>query len=192
MIEQYEATGPVMSLRQMMNRLMEDAFIMPHTSQGEPTALNLPLNVYEEGENLIVEAQLPGVKPDDIEVTIERGMLTIRAEIQGEEERRDRNYFLRERRWGVFMRRLRLPETVNPDDVETHYENGVLRLVFPKSEQAKPRRITVTGNGQQALDGNGQSATQGEGTRSSSAEPTTSTASAQPHGEGRSDRKSVV
>jgi HSP20 family protein len=163
MIEQYEATGPVMSLRQMMNRLMEEAFVMPQTVQGEPPTGSLALNVFEEGENLVVEAQLPGIKPEDIEVTIERGMLTIRGEIKAEEERRDRNYLIREHRWGTFMRRLRLPETVNPDAVESQFENSVLRLVFPKSEQAKPRRINVTASGQKAMTGNGRDARNAEG-----------------------------
>lgn len=162
MIERYEPFGRTMSLRQMMDRLMEDAFIMPREGQTTPVG-SAALNVYEEGENLVVEAQLPGMKPEDIDVSVERGTLTIRGETKTDEERKERNYLVREHRRGSFVRSMRLPDTVDPDAVQATFEDGVLRLTFPKSEQAKPRRIEIPSGGQQALAGKGQPGTSAQG-----------------------------
>lgn len=146
MMERFDPFGRMMSVRQMMDRMLEDAFVMPREEQGA-TASSAPLNVYEDGDNLVVEAQLPGVKSEDVDVSVERGTLTIRAETQAEQERKERNYLIREHRRGSFVRSIRLPGTVDPDAVKASFENGVLRLSFPRSEQAKPRRIAINGSG---------------------------------------------
>lgn len=148
MIERYDPFRQMMSLRQMMDRLLEDAFVMPrefYTTAPSTTALN----VYEEDNNLIVEAPMPGVKPEDIDVTLDGGTLTIRGETKVEKERKERNYLIHEYRRGSYLRSLRLPETVDPNAAQATFENGVLRLVFRKSEQAKPKRIAVTAGAQQ-------------------------------------------
>jgi HSP20 family protein len=154
MIERYGPSGPRMNLRQLMDRLMEDAFVMPREGQ-MTTAESTAVDVYEEGDTVIVEAQLPGMKPEDIDISVEGGTLTIRGETKAEEERKGRNYLIREHRRGSFARSLRLPDVVDADAAQASYEDGVLRLTFPKSEQAKPRRISVTPGSQQALSGKG-------------------------------------
>lgn len=148
MIDRYEPFGRTMSLRQMMDRLMEDAFVMPRqgAAGGGPS-----VDVYEEGDNLIVEAHLPGFKPEDIDVNVERGILTISGQSQAEDERKERNYLLREKRSGRFTRSLQLPSTYTTDPSQATFEPGELRLVFPKSEAAKPRRIQLGGASQQAM-----------------------------------------
>ena len=162
MIERYDPFGRTMSLRQMMDRLMEDAFIMPREGQTTPVG-SAALNVYEEGDNLVVEAQLPGMKPEDVDISVESGTLTIRAEAKAQEERKERNYVIREHRRGSFVRSLRLPDTVDPDAAQATFENGVLRLTLPRSEQAKPRRIEISSGGQQALTGNTQTGASKQG-----------------------------
>jgi HSP20 family protein len=134
----------------MMDRLMEDAVIMPRqwAAGGGPS-----VDVYEEGDNLVVEAQLPGLKPDAIDVNVENGILSISGQTEAEEERKERNYLLHERRSGRFTRSLQLPPTYTADPSEASFEHGVLRLVFPKSEAAKPRRIQIGGTSQQAMTG---------------------------------------
>jgi HSP20 family protein len=167
MIQRYDPTTPMTSLRQIMDRLLEDAFVMPRDSQGNGGG-NAPLNVYEEGDKLIVEAHMPGVKPEDIDISIERGTLTIRGEIKEEEERKERNYLVREARRGNFVRSVHLPDSVDPGAAQASFENGVLRLEFPRSEQAKPRRIALGSDGRQTAAGNGQtraSAQSGEQSR---------------------------
>ncbi len=149
MIERFDPFGRVMSLRQMMDRMLEDAFIMPWAGDAGAASTVPDLNVYEEGDNLVVEAQLPGVRPEDVEITVGGGTLTIRCQQRQEDERKERNYIIREVRQGAFARTLRLPDTIDPDRADAKLENGMLRLVFPRSEQARTRRISVTGAGRQ-------------------------------------------
>jgi HSP20 family protein len=148
MIDRYDPFGRTMGLRQVMDRLLEDAVLMPRQGSlgGGPS-----VDVYEEGDNLVVEAQLPGLKPDDINVSVENGVLTISGQTEAEDERKERNYLLREKRSGRFTRSLHLPPTYTADPSEAKFEHGVLHLVFPKAESAKPRRIQIGGTSQQAM-----------------------------------------
>ena len=156
MTDRYDNFSRPLSLRQMLDRLLEDAFVMPRSGMGQIASLGGPaLNAYEEGDHYVVEAQLPGIKPEDINVSIEQGVLTIGGETKAEEERQDRTYLIREHRAGRFSRSLRLPESVDPDAVQASYEQGVLRLTLPKAERAKARRIQI-GTGQQQSLGGGQ------------------------------------
>jgi len=142
MIDRHGPGGQPMGLRQVMDRLLEDAVIAPR--QGGTGSWSGPaLDVYEEGDNLTVEAQLPGLKSDDIDVNVERGVLTISGRTAAEPESQGRNYLVREQRAGQFSRSLQLPATYTADPSEATFEHGILRLVFPKSEQAKPRRIQL-------------------------------------------------
>ena len=144
MIDRHAAWGqqPV-GLRQVMDRLFEDAVVAPR--QGGAAGWSGPaLDVYEEGDNLTFEAQLPGLQPDAIDVHVERGVLTISGRIAAGPESQGRNYLVREQRVGQFSRSLQLPATYTADPSQATYEQGMLRLVFPKSEQAKPRRIQLT------------------------------------------------
>ena len=151
MIDRYSPFGRAASLRQMMDRLLEDAFVMP--PEGGEGWGGPALDVYEEGDTLVVEAHLPGIKPDDLDVNVERGVLTISGKTESEQERKERNYLLRERRSGRFARSLQLPATYQTENCRADYEGGVLRLTFPKAEEAKPRRIPIGGGGQRTLEG---------------------------------------
>jgi HSP20 family protein len=177
MIERYDPFGRMMSLRQMMDRLMEDAFIMPRGSQAagaEGSTMSAALNIFEEGDDVVVEASLPGMRPEDIDITVERGTLVIRGETKADEERKERNYIVREHRQGSFMRSIRLPETADPDACQASFENGILRLTFPKSQQARPRRIHVSGAGGQSAMPAGSQGSAGGGMSSGSQGGTTS------------------
>jgi HSP20 family protein len=150
MLDRHDPFGRAMGLRQVMDRLLEDAFVMPRG--GEAGAMGGPaLNVYEENDQLFIEAQLPGMKPDDLDINVEQGVLTISGQTVSEEERKERNYLVREHRTGRFSRSMRLPATYNTENCKASFEHGVLKLTFPKSEAAKPRRIQVTtGSGSQS------------------------------------------
>jgi len=169
MLDRNDPFGRAMGLRQVMDRLLEDAVVMPRG--GESQGWGGPsLNVYEEGDELLVEAQLPGLRPEDLEINVEQGVLTISGQIKAEEERTERNYLVREHRTGRFSRSLRLPPAYDSDACKADFDHGVLRLVFPKSEAAKPRRIQLSGasgGGQHGLT-NGQTKAQpvGAGTGS--------------------------
>jgi HSP20 family protein len=145
MIDRYSPFGQAMGLRQMVDRLMEDAFVMPRTGDGQGWG-GPAMNVYEEGDTLVVEAQLPGIKPDDLDINVEQGVLSISGQTSSEGERKERNYLIREHRTGRFSRSMRLPATYDADACKATFEDGVLRLTFPKSEAAKPRRIQIGGS----------------------------------------------
>ena len=175
MIERHDPFGRMMSLRQMMDRLMEDAFIMPR-ERGRATGEGggLAIDLYEEGDNFVVEAQLPGVKPEDIDINVENGVLTIRGETKSEQQRTERNYVIREQRSGRFSRSIRLPETADPDASQATFDHGVLRLTLPKSERARPRRIPIQSGSQagrqESIPSAGQTGGQASGSRAESGE----------------------
>src|SRR3954468_17444456 len=150
MLDRNESLGRAMGLRQVMDQLLEDAYVMPRGGEGQ-TWGGPALNVYEEGDQLTVEAQLPGIKPEDLDINVEQGVLTISGQTATQEERKERNYFVREHRTGRFSRSLRLPATYNTENCSASFEHGVLRLTFPKSEAAKPRRIQISDGAQSAV-----------------------------------------
>jgi HSP20 family protein len=105
------------------------------------------LDVTETDEAYRVRADLPGVKKDDLDISIQDGVLTINAETRYEDEKKESGRLIRqERRYGKFVRSMRLGDAVDVDNVKADYKDGVLELVLPKAEQARPRRIDVQVN----------------------------------------------
>lgn len=103
----------------------------------------IPIDVVSEGEDVVVRASLPGLKPEDISVTLEDRLLTIQGETATDGEIEKGDYLLRERRVGRFSRSLRLPNSLDSEKAEPTYENGVLTISFPRQESNKPRRLEV-------------------------------------------------
>ncbi len=103
----------------------------------------IPIDVLSEGEDVVVRASLPGLKPEEISVTIEDRLLTIQGETAEDSEVEKGDYLLRERRVGQFSRSLRLPTSVDADKVAPTYENGVLTINIPRQESSKTRRLEV-------------------------------------------------
>jgi len=110
----------------------------------EPKRWSIALDAVEEDEKLVVRASLPGVDPDEIKVTIEDGVLTIDGETKVDDEANVGNYLIRERRAGSFHPSLRLPDSVDVDQAETNYDEGVLTVAVPKAESRRAKRLTVT------------------------------------------------
>jgi HSP20 family protein len=134
------------TFRSMMDRFFDEPFAgAPQlwTQRGE--GFPLALDVAEDENGYIVTASVPGVEPDQIEITLTDNVLTIKGETKSEQESDQQNYHLRERRYGSFMRSVTLPMGVNAEQVEATHENGVLTLRLPKSEEQKPKRISVKG-----------------------------------------------
>lgn len=103
----------------------------------------LPLDVTEDEDGYVVKATVAGINPDDVEITIEENVLTIKGEYSQESESEDTNYLMRERCAGSFGRSIRFPVDVNADAVEASYENGILTLNVPKVEEVKPKRVAI-------------------------------------------------
>jgi HSP20 family protein len=116
-------------------------YLRPYTQAEE--SLALPLDVYENDDAYMVSAPLPGIRPEDIDVRLHDGTLTISAERKEETVAETTRKLVQERRYGLFSRSLRFPMAVNPDGIEASYENGVLNLVVPKTPEAQPRVISV-------------------------------------------------
>jgi HSP20 family protein len=153
-IERWDPFREAISLRDAMNSLLQESFVRPG-GMGQAGQAPLPLDVTETENEFVVKASLPGVKPEDVQITVHGDTLTIRGEARAEEEKKGEQWHLRERRYGSFQRSVALATPVNSDQAHAHYEHGVLTLTLPKSEAAKPRQIKVSGPSQQAQVGNG-------------------------------------
>ena len=136
--------GELLSLRQAMDRLFEDSFVRPTGWSAGVESAQFPLDVRMTGDELVVEGQLPGFKPDDVEITIENGRLAIRAEASTDEEHQDGDCLVREIRRGSFSRTVALPSGLEADKASATFEDGVLTLRIPKAEQVKPRQVRIT------------------------------------------------
>ena len=112
------------------------------TRRASRPSAGLPLDVVRHENDVTLRLDVPGIDPEQIEVTVDRGILTISGKREEERAENDK-FFVRERTMGTFTRRLRLPETLNADAVEASYANGVLEVRIPVLEQAKPRKIEV-------------------------------------------------
>jgi HSP20 family protein len=146
--------GEMARMRGEIDRLFEDAFNAPVSKWDRSSVWGFPLDVTEADEVFTVKAAVPGMNPDDLDITITDNVLTIKGETQSDETREDEKVHLRERRFGSFMRSISLPVPVESDNVEATYENGVLTLQIPKAEAVKPKRIAVkSGNGTTVLEG---------------------------------------
>jgi len=146
-IERWDPFREAISLRDAMNSLLQESFVRPGGMSAANAPAALPLDVAETEDAFVVKASLPGVKPDDVQITIHGDTLTIRGESKAEEEKKGEQWHLRERRYGAFQRALSLSAPVNSDKAQAHYEHGVLTLTLPKSEAAKPRQIKIGGAG---------------------------------------------
>ncbi|MEN8614158.1 Hsp20/alpha crystallin family protein [Dehalogenimonas sp. THU2] len=104
---------------------------------------NIPIDVVRKGEEIIVKASMPGVKPEDIEVSVENNVLTLKAESATDNEMEEGGYMVRERAWGSFYRALSLPDTVDTARIEPVYANGVLTITLPTAEDKKRKQIKV-------------------------------------------------
>jgi len=124
-------------MRALMNRWMNEPEVVP-----EPT-WSLALDVVEQDDAYLVKATVPGIKPEDINVTFKDGVLSIQGDVKEDQEVKEAHYHLRERRWGSFCRSIALPSHVEPEKIEASYDAGVLTLRLPKSEEVKPRKIDV-------------------------------------------------
>jgi len=141
-VTRWDPFQDVLSLREAMNQLMEESFVRPAAAQGGKNFVPA-LDLSETGEGYLVEAALPGVKPEDVEITVENNVLTIKGETRQETDSKDRNFHRLERRFGSFQRTIGLPTSVKADAIHASLTNGVLRLEIPKAEEVKPRKISV-------------------------------------------------
>jgi len=141
----WKPSNEIVSLRDAMDRMLEESFFWPRglMSRALGGAEFIPLDIFEKGNNLIVKAPLPGVKPEDLNIEVHEKVLTISGETKQEEERKEKDYHLQEQRYGRFERSVTLPCAVKVDKAEADYDDGVLTLTLPKAEETKGKKIAV-------------------------------------------------
>jgi HSP20 family protein len=131
---------------QRLNRILDEAFAgLPFGEQGSVITSTwfAPTDVSEDENSLRITMELPGVEPDDVRLSLENNVLTIRGEKKQQAEENNERIHRFERTFGMFERTFVLPNTVDPEKIEARYENGVLFVSIPKAERAKPREIRV-------------------------------------------------
>mgnify|MGYP001179631965 FL=1 len=140
----WEPFKDLMTLREAMDRLFEDSLVPTGTRwvscRGEMRC-ELPMDVYTTDEELIITAAVPGMNPEDVDITIEGDTLTIRGEMAAPME--NVNYIAQERSYGKFVRVLRLNIPLDSERAEATFDKGVLTLVIPKKEEVRPKTIQI-------------------------------------------------
>lgn len=144
-LTRWEPTREMMTLREAMDRLFDDAFTRPYslTRNGGSTWSSLAIDMYETDNDVVVKTALPGVKADEVQINVTGDVLTIRGETKYEEEKKDKSWHIREHRWGAFERSVRLPTGVISDKAKADFGDGILTITLPKSEEVRPKTITV-------------------------------------------------
>ena len=141
-MQRWNPFGELRQMQDTMNRMWR-GYHGPAESGGFE-AWAVPLDVVRKGDDIEVRASVPGVNPNDIQISVENDVLTIRGQTESENETAEGDFLMRERRSGSFHRALRLPDTVDVDRAETGYENGVVTINFPKLESKKAKKLSLT------------------------------------------------
>lgn len=143
-ITRWDPFGELATLRRTVDSMFDDVRPWRLLSGGSNGAeVYVPVDLYETNENVIVRASLPGVKPEDIDISVSGGVLTLKGESKEDHEETTENFYRRERRHGTFLRQFTLPSEVDPARADAVFEQGVLKLTLPKAEAAKPKTIKV-------------------------------------------------
>ena len=137
----WEPAREMMSLRDAMDRLFDDAFTRPLSLKD---AWSVPaIDMYQTDDEIVVKASLPGIKPDEVQINVTGEVLTLKGEIKHEEDKKEKAWHIHEQRYGSFERSVALPTDVVADKAKAEFENGILTITLPKAEEVKPRTITV-------------------------------------------------
>lgn len=145
-ITRYEPWSLINQLHDEINRLFEARGLAPGRDEEGTVADWVPaVDIREEPDRFVIVADVPGVDPKDIEITMDKGVLTIKGERESEAKEERENYRRIERVRGTFLRRFTLPDTADPEHISARSSNGVLEIVIPKHERVQPRKIKVEG-----------------------------------------------
>ena len=141
----YRNYGLPLESLQRLNRMLDEAFtVWPHASGNAVTSAWLPpTDICEDQDGLEITMELPGVRTDDVKLSLENNVLTVRGEKRQEGEERAERMHRYERSYGTFERTFALPSTVDPDKIQARHQDGVLVINIPKAERARPREIPL-------------------------------------------------
>lgn len=140
-LTRWEPMREMMTLREAMDRLFDDAFTRPVSLSG--VSATPAIDMYQTENDVVVKATLPGLKAEDVDITVTGETLTLRGEYKQENEHKNTRYHIREQRQGSFERSFLLPTDVEADKARADFENGVLTVTMPIAETVKPKSITI-------------------------------------------------
>lgn len=139
----YDPFREALRLRDAVDRLFEQSFVRPFW--GGTLTMSIPLDVYETDQGYQVQVLLPGVKPEDVELTVQQNTLTVKGQFQPfVEEGKQVNWLVQEIGTGSFERTITFPKAIDADKIETSYEHGVLSIWVPVSETMRPKKISIS------------------------------------------------
>jgi HSP20 family protein len=135
----FEPLRELETLTDQIQRYFDD---LPFMFSGKHEGFSPKIDIWEDDKHIFVEAEIPGIKKEDLKLTLEDNILTIEGEKQVEEEKKEKNFFRNERIYGSFKRAFTLPVEVNPDKINAKFENGILKITFDKLvEDHKNERV---------------------------------------------------
>ena len=140
-LTRWEPERDMMTLREAMDRLFDGAFTRPISMSG--ISLLPAIDVYETNDDVVVKVALPGLKAEDVQITLTADLLTLRGEFKQEEEKNETTYHIREQRTGSFERSVMLPTDIQAEKAKADFENGILTITLPKAEAVKPKTIMI-------------------------------------------------
>ena len=143
-ITRWDPFRDITTLQDRVNRLFGDSLARwSGPEEGTYGAWMPPVEIFEKEDNLVLRAELPGIAQKDIELHVENGTLTLRGEKRRDKEVKEDHLHRGERYYGAFMRTFSLPTSVDADRIRASYKDGVLEVILPKAETAKPKRIEI-------------------------------------------------
>jgi len=145
--DRWDPFRDMMTFREAMDRWLQQSISGTGQLLSNMRPESMPVDVVERDDAFEVRASVPGVKPEDVEVTVQGERVTLRAESRAEAEQTGDNWLMREHRYGTMQRSITLPSPVSSENAEARIENGVLALRLPKVQGATPRRIAVAASG---------------------------------------------
>ena len=148
-VVKYDPFRDLRSLQDERNRLFSGTFSRGNQDEVLRGAWSPQVDIFENKNEIVIEAELPGMKAEDVNISIENNILTLHGERKFEKKDEQDNFHRVERSYGSFTRSFTLPPTVSSENANAEFENGVLRLTLAKREEAKPRRIEIKANGGQ-------------------------------------------
>jgi HSP20 family protein len=140
-LTRWEPVREMMTLREAMDRLFDDAFTRPLGTNG--VSIVPAFDLYETVDEVVAKANLPGLTSDDVQISVTSDVLTLRGELKQAKNQKEATYHIMERRSGVFERSVTLPTEVQAEKARADFENGVLTITLPKSEMVKPKTIAI-------------------------------------------------
>jgi HSP20 family protein len=142
-LTRWEPAREMMTLREAMDRLFDDAFTRPLSGRDGWSMATPAIDMYQTDNDVVVKASIPGIQAEDVQINVTGDILTLKGDVRQQEETKERSWHIREQRFGSFERSIVLPTDVKSDKAEAVFENGILTITLPKADEVKPKTINI-------------------------------------------------